>query len=96
MWTGSNSGGKVVGSCECGNELSGSRNAGNFSTSCESKFIKKVLLHGISLFVGFMENIHRPYAFFFNFCLPKTLLKFQVSLLCLLFGKLLLKSYDKT
>jgi hypothetical protein len=33
---------------------------------------------------------------FFNVCLPKVLLEFQVSLLCLLAGKLLLKLNDET
>jgi hypothetical protein len=40
--------GQVAGTCECGNEPSGSKNAGNFLTSCEPvSFSRRISLHGV-------------------------------------------------
>ena len=37
------------GACECGEEPSGSINAGNFLTSCKlASFSRRTLLHGVS------------------------------------------------
>jgi hypothetical protein len=42
----------VAGSCECGNEHSGSINAGNFSTICGAvSFTGGTLLYGVSEFI---------------------------------------------
>ena len=39
----------MAGTCEYGDELSGSINAGNFLTSCKSvSFSRRTLLHGVS------------------------------------------------
>jgi hypothetical protein len=41
--------GQVAGTCEYGNELSGSINAGNFLASCKpGRFSRRTLLHGVS------------------------------------------------
>ena len=41
--------GQVAGSCDCGNEPSGSINAGNFLTSRKLvSFSRRTLLHGVS------------------------------------------------
>jgi hypothetical protein len=40
---------QVAGTCECGNETSGSIKCGNFSTSCKTvSFSRRTLLHGVS------------------------------------------------
>jgi hypothetical protein len=47
-WAGSGWG-RVAGTCECGNKLSGSKNVGNFLTSCKPvSFSRRNLLHGVS------------------------------------------------
>ena len=39
----------MMGTCECGNEPSGSTNSGNFLTSCKPvSFSRRTLLHGVS------------------------------------------------
>ena len=41
--------GQVAGTCECGNEPSGSISAGNFLTSCKLvSFSRRTLVHGVS------------------------------------------------
>ena len=76
----------MAGSCECGNETSGSLNAGNFSTSCESVSLSRrsCFMEFVCLFVCWINGKYTPslcFFFFFNFCLPKARLEFQVSLL---------------
>jgi hypothetical protein len=55
----------VAGSCEYGNEPSGSLSARNFSTSCEPVNLprRSCSMELFGLFVGYMANIHRPYVF---------------------------------
>ena len=39
----------MAGTCECGNEISGSINSGNLLTSCKPvSFSRRTLLHGVS------------------------------------------------
>jgi len=41
--------GQVAGTCEYGNEPSGSKEAGNFLTNCRTScFSRRTLLHGVS------------------------------------------------
>ena len=38
----------MAGTCDCGNETSGSKNAGNFFIRCEPvRFLGRTLLHGV-------------------------------------------------
>ena len=68
----------MAGSCECGNEISGSLNTGNFSTSYEPVSLSRrsCSMELVSLFVGCMTNVHRPYVFLMSTC-QKLFLNFK-------------------
>ena len=83
--------GEVAGSCECGNEASGSLNEGNFSTNCEhvSLWRRSCCMEFVCWIYG---KCTPSLCFFFNVCLPKALFEFQVILLCLLSSNRMIKS----